>query len=61
MEDHDGNTIEVGYTGYLPFTVTAIGDNGTVTVKSGYSEMTVAGVPGADVHKGEPPTWPALP
>jgi hypothetical protein len=61
-EDHEGNSISVGYTGYLPFTVTGINTStGALTVSTGYSDATVTLVPASDVHKGQPPTWPSLP
>ena len=59
--DHEGNAIAVGYTGYLPFTVTDVLDNGTLVISSGYSNVIDYGIPAGDVHKGQPPTWPALP
>jgi hypothetical protein len=59
--DHEGNAIQEGSLLYIPVKVTQINSLGGLTVTTGYSNTTLAGVPGPDTHKGQPPSWPALP
>jgi hypothetical protein len=59
--DHEGDTITTGTLLYVPVKVTEINSLGGLTVTTGYSNTQLAGVPGPDTHKGQPPSWPGMP
>jgi hypothetical protein len=58
---HEGDPISIGTLLYVPVKVTEISSFGLLTVTTGYSTTQLAGVPGPDTHKGQPPSWPGMP
>ena len=63
-QDQDGQTVGVGYEGFLPFTVLSVNTDGTMRVQTPttgtYTGMIIDNVPTVNAHKGTN-NWPDLP
>ena len=66
--DHNGNTLSVGQSIWIPLTITSISFTGQITGTTGfsglsgtYSGTSVVNVPSPDTHVNKPSNFPDQP